>query len=423
MDRILVIDDDFVTLALVAAQLEAEGYGVDQASDPERAIEEYRVGFHSLVITDFHMPRMTGRELVERIKTIDPEIPIIVVTGGTELASTVELFKLGVKDYLLKPVNREELLHRVGACLEETRLRRELARVEREKNLIELEGKRLVNWRMLYAYKDLNQTGRLINLLTRTINSSGGFAWLDLVKSIPRDDNGGVAIERDILDLVLETAEAHRKILEFLGFIDRLPRMELDLEIIKAADLVGMIGVESATRLEGLCGRDRKSLRVSAQSQYPDRGIAVDRRLFLGVLRELVINAVKYSPPFAKIYLDITRGRAGSLSGSGAGEGADSLLITLRNSPKPLQARGGDGRPVIGVPYEYSELVFDLFFMIENFPTPHPEEEWPEGTGLYVARKLLARMGAAIAVRESVDYSADPPEPQVNFVMALPFRD
>lgn len=108
--------------------------------------------------------------------------------------------------------------------------------------------------------------------------------------------------------------------------------------------------------------------------------------------------------------------------GTGGGSGEPCLLALIRNEPRELQARDKEGGRLTGIPYDYSELVFDLFFTIESFPTPNADEEWTDGTELYVVRKLLTRMGAMVANRNIVDYLGDAPKTYVQFAVAFPLR-
>jgi DNA-binding response OmpR family regulator len=423
MERVLVIDDDQMTLVIVSKILQGAGYSVETNSDPAAALDAYRPGDFNLVMTDFYMPDMNGQQVVERIRAVDPQRPVIILTASMDLATTVELFKNGATDYSVKPVIPEDLLHRVRSVIDEANLRLEVLRIEQEKRLIELESQKLVNWRMLYAYKDISQTERMINLLTRTINAEGGFAWLDLLDDLPHRPDGGVELDKDTLDLIRNAANGQRAIYEYLGFISKLPKLKMDIKALPARQLVVPVAEYAHGELSAICGRHGHGLAVHVQTVDFDGLVSADVDMVRKVCKELVINAVKYSPPMSRVIFEIEHGSTAMVTKSAGDSGQkDCLIIAVRNLPRQLLAYGKDGSPITGIPYDYSELVFDLFFTMESFTTENSDEEWPDGTGLYVCRKLLARMGALIGNSAVVDYTGSKPEPMVQFTVAFPLK-
>jgi len=423
MEKVLLVDDDPITIAIVRKILENAAYIVTGYTDPVSVAESYRQGEYVLVITDLMMPGMSGHELVMRIRERDPDVPMMVLTGSVDIDKTVELFRHGVTDYIIKPVVPEDLLHRIRSCIDEHGLRLHIRRVEEEKRLIELESRKLVNWRMLYAYKDINQTEQMINLLTRTINAEGGFAWLDLIAELPRRPDGGIDLDKDVLDLVLSAGRSMRTIIDYLSFISKIPRMEFKLEPMSAMGFTAEILEYGRGELSGLCARHRRTLSVHAPRGGLEGIVAIDSAQLKRVCRELVVNAVKYSPEQSGISLELAFGsgrRTELAGGMGRCHDGDHVYIIVKNHPRTLQAKTGDGNPIVGIPYEYSELVFDLFFTIENFSTENADEEWPDGTGLYVARKLLGRMKALVDTSSLVDNTGDSPRPLVQFAVSIP---
>lgn len=423
METVLLVDDDPITIAIVRKILENAAYIVTGYTDPVSVAENYRQGEYGLVISDLMMPGMSGHELVMRIRESDPDVPMMVLTGSVDIDKTVDLFRHGVTDYIIKPVVPEDLLHRIRSCIDEHGLRLQLRRIEEEKRLIELESRKLVNWRMLYAYKDINQTEQMIKLLTRTINAEGGFVWLDLLAELPRKPDGGIDLDKDILDLVLSAGRSQRTIIDYLSFISQIPRMELKLKTVPAVDLVNDILEYSRGDLSVLCARHKRTLSVHAPRSGLAGVVTVDVFQLKRVCRELVVNAIKYSPEQSSISLELVLGEGcgpGRMESASRCHDGEHVFIILKNYPRPLQAKAGDGKHITGIPYEYSELVFDLFFTIENFSTENTDEEWPDGTGLYVARKLLGRMNALVDTSSLVDYTGDVPRHLVQFAVSIP---
>jgi CheY-like chemotaxis protein len=119
--RILIIEDDLDIRDILKLQLEQGGHQVIEAKDGEEGIELMKKGSNllqvGLIITDIRMPKVNGVEAIDYIKANAPSIPIMVITGYPDSDLAVNLLQKGVKDYLVKPVEKEVLLSKVSAIL------------------------------------------------------------------------------------------------------------------------------------------------------------------------------------------------------------------------------------------------------------------------------------------------------------------
>ena len=119
--RILIIEDEVDIRDILKLQLESGGHQVIEASNGEEGIELMKKGSNllqvGLIITDIRMPKVNGVEAIDYIKTNAPSIPIMVITGYPDTELAVNLLQRGVKDYLVKPVDKETLLSKVSAIL------------------------------------------------------------------------------------------------------------------------------------------------------------------------------------------------------------------------------------------------------------------------------------------------------------------
>ena len=113
--KVLVADDDPVSLRLVCKALEQLRHEVVAARDGQEAWELYAQGDYPLVITDWMMPRMTGIQLCEAIRAEarDRYSYVVMVTTLSAQEHTLEGFRAGADDYLVKPVNVEQLRTRI----------------------------------------------------------------------------------------------------------------------------------------------------------------------------------------------------------------------------------------------------------------------------------------------------------------------
>lgn len=120
--RILVVDDDENLRWVLQTQLEELGYEVITAADGLQAWETIERNPPSLVLTDWKMPGLSGMELLGRIRTEYPELPVVIITAFGTIQSAVEAMRAGAYDYLTKPIDFDELELVVSRVLEHFRL-------------------------------------------------------------------------------------------------------------------------------------------------------------------------------------------------------------------------------------------------------------------------------------------------------------
>ncbi|MCY1262463.1 Regulator of RpoS [compost metagenome] len=124
--KLLIIDDDEVVRASLAAYLEDSGFSVRQASNGLQGLQVFERDRPDLVICDLRMPQVDGLELIRRISELESETPVIVVSGAGVMSDAVEALRLGAADYLIKPLEDLAVLeHSVRRALDRSALRLE----------------------------------------------------------------------------------------------------------------------------------------------------------------------------------------------------------------------------------------------------------------------------------------------------------
>ncbi|WP_161974891.1 response regulator transcription factor [Bacillus timonensis] len=121
MKKVLVIDDEPIVRQGIKTLLEnvITGYQVPwEASNGVRALDIIHIEIPDIIITDIRMPEMDGIEFLSSLKQIYPALPVIVISGHDDYIYVREALKLGVKDYLLKPVSRHELANILSSIKE-----------------------------------------------------------------------------------------------------------------------------------------------------------------------------------------------------------------------------------------------------------------------------------------------------------------
>ncbi|MGA8181574.1 MAG: sigma-54 dependent transcriptional regulator [Desulfobacterales bacterium] len=122
--RIIAIDDDQIFLNSIKRSLVTSGFrSITLESDPKKAASLFKDGqTFDIALIDVSMPGMPGLELLENIKTNNPDTECIMVTGLDEAAAAVRSMKIGAYDYLVKPVERDDLILTIKRALERKRL-------------------------------------------------------------------------------------------------------------------------------------------------------------------------------------------------------------------------------------------------------------------------------------------------------------
>lgn len=116
--KILVVDDEEIIRDSLFYVLEKEGYEVQKAENGKTAYEKMLGEHFDLVITDIEMPVMKGTELLEKIKTLNVQTSVIIITAFGSLETAITALRNGASDYILKPVEFDELLFKAKKLFE-----------------------------------------------------------------------------------------------------------------------------------------------------------------------------------------------------------------------------------------------------------------------------------------------------------------
>ena len=107
--KIMFVDDDPVTGRVMARHCEGAGFDCRVFQSPTDCLKEFSARGADVVVTDLRMPEMNGFELMGEIRAIDPQVPVVVMTGYSSVENAVEAMKLGAADFIKKPFDFEEL--------------------------------------------------------------------------------------------------------------------------------------------------------------------------------------------------------------------------------------------------------------------------------------------------------------------------
>ena len=124
MSKILIIEDEPAIRRVLTKILseESETYKVEEAEDGISGFEKIKNNDYDLVLCDIKMPKMDGVELLEAVKKIKPEIPIVMISGHGDMETAINTMRLGAFDYISKPPDLNRLLNTVRNALDKKQL-------------------------------------------------------------------------------------------------------------------------------------------------------------------------------------------------------------------------------------------------------------------------------------------------------------
>jgi two-component system nitrogen regulation response regulator GlnG len=161
--RILIVDDEEDIVNALARIVHREGLTPLLAKNGQEALQMVRAGDPDVLLVDFKMSEMDGMELMRKVRELDPDLPVILITGFAEVRGAVEAIRAGAHDYLAKPFDHPEVIRIVLRALNERRLRQELKNLARHvRNTVPLRE----------TFGPSEGVGRLISAIKQVAGSS-----------------------------------------------------------------------------------------------------------------------------------------------------------------------------------------------------------------------------------------------------------
>lgn len=134
MTKVIIVDDDPLACRILRRML-GPGYEVATFGNGEEALAHFTGQGADIIITDLKMPKMDGMELLAKAKAVKPEVIVFVITGFSSIDTAVAAIKMGAYDYIAKPFDPDDVLHRVTRALKEKQLEAKVHLLEHEKEL------------------------------------------------------------------------------------------------------------------------------------------------------------------------------------------------------------------------------------------------------------------------------------------------
>ena len=117
MKKILIIDDDMDMCQLLARFLQRKGFETATASNGNKGIAAFKEGKYDLVLCDFRLGDKDGVQVLKEIKELDHDVPVIIITGYSDIKMAVEVIRQGAFDYITKPLVPDEVLNLINSAI------------------------------------------------------------------------------------------------------------------------------------------------------------------------------------------------------------------------------------------------------------------------------------------------------------------
>jgi len=114
---LLLVDDEVEFVQTLAERLQLRGFQVHTAHDGDEALIQLEKNRFDMVILDVMMPGLGGLDVLKQMKPLYPKTPVILLTGRGSTNDGIEGMRLGARDYLMKPINIDELIKKIDENL------------------------------------------------------------------------------------------------------------------------------------------------------------------------------------------------------------------------------------------------------------------------------------------------------------------
>jgi signal transduction histidine kinase len=279
---ILLVDDEKIILKTIRKDLRAEGYDVTTAENGESAIATLKQQHFDLVITDLVMEGLDGFQVLKQATKIDPELPVIILTGHGDMTSAIRALRLGADDYILKPCDIDELFVRMSHCFEKQDLLEQL-KVQNEQLLDEIAARK-------QAEEALEQSSEKIKLFAYSVAhdlKNPSIAIYGLTKRL-QEKHGDSLTEKGKIycNQIQKSAEQIAALVETINQYIATKEKPLQLEDVNPQEVFQIIREEFAARL------NIRQISLFVPSNVPE--IKADKLSIFRVFRNFVDNALKY---------------------------------------------------------------------------------------------------------------------------------
>lgn len=345
----------------------------------------------SIFIVDLMMPVMDGVTFIRELKKIEPDAVVLVETALDSPDTVIDTMKLGVFDYIIKPIDNELFQQTLQKALEFRYLK------DLERNLVENAGLKLrgqLEWLMSReegrtANRESIDRNAIYNLKTSLSQGEGVgtmVSLVDMIRDTARRDGDDYVVDRDLAQLLFENNARTRAVLQGLDQIVELMDSNLQAERMSAPQLLEMLR-NTGEYLEKYA--QSRGVTISFGELDQELYVMADPRTFALAFEETLLNACKYAQ--ANTTVRVIPGATDSYLG-----------IAVRNA--------GNDR---GIPREYEKVVLEPFFRLHPPVEDAREyERFSLGLGLTIVDYIIKKHNGLFFIHNTDDEDRKDGAPQ-----------
>ncbi len=325
---ILIVDDQLTNRELLTDLIATMELDSQMAEDGEKALAMMEKQHPDLVLLDITMPKMDGYELLNRIKADEDlrHIPVIMITGLTDVDNVVKCLEMGADDYLTKPFNATLLRARIRGSLEKKLLH------DREKLLHkELKDSYDALQKADQARDSLTQM--IVHDLNNPLASIHGFTQLLKMEFLKPKYN--VELIDHCINKISNSGKYLISLVQGILDVSKFEEGEMPVSLTSVDIVTNTKAI--LTQFEGQI--ENQNIELCFESVFNEMNVLADRELLSRITNNLVSNALKHTRQGTKV----------------------TCTVTLENN-RALLCIADNG---LGIPKEYQDKIFDKFFQVE----------------------------------------------------------
>lgn len=390
---ILVIDDDEKYISLYKETLELKKIPVLFAKNGAEGLELLEKNEISVFIVDLAMAVMDGKTFIARVKEKIKEPILLVQTGFSDSETIIEIMKLGVFDYIVKPVRINQIYSVIQKALEFSYLKnQEMKQSEHIEYRLRAQLEWL-NYKEERRVKDKESIGNIYHLHKSLLQGGGigvGMSLVDLIESTSVKIGNKVQVNEELYNMLISNNKTINAQINSLHNTIQILDKPIQLAEIKIKSLVEKIP-DSKTLMKDLI--KEKNLKLVFPEINTESYIKVDLELIQLVLEELLLNAIKYCKVGTTI--DILAFVS------------DGFLNLTIKSIVDLEK---------GIPEDMEKMVLEPFItLLPPIESASSLEKFGLGLGLTMVDYIAKKHGGFFSIHNSLDHSY---EKQKNCVLA-----
>lgn len=374
--KLLLIDDEAPVREILGLSLRSEGYEVMTAASGKEGIEIFRRENSPIVLTDIKMPGMDGIEVLKKIKQINPETEVIIITGHGDMDLAIQSLQLEASDFITKPIKDEALAVALKRAKEKLEMKQRLKEytTNLENKVKEAIEELRIKEMQLFQSKKLAALGTLLAGVAHELNNPLSNISTSCQILLEEIENTDLDFRKHFLKQIEEQTDKARNIIRSLLEFSR--QKEFEKETLNLKDIIQ----ETMSFIRG-----QVPARVEIRVKVPESiNIYADKQRIQQAFLNIITNAIQSIP----------------------NEGIISIKAEVDEDKGFVNIKFKDTG--VGIKPEILPRIFDPFFTTK-------EVGKGSGLGLFVTHEIIERHGGRITVKSKVGEGT-------SFLVQLPLR-